>query len=97
MCKYKLMAGTIITDLDHAPVVDKKLIAKKKRCRSAMIKAEPSDPTSYFREMEHIKKELKLDELYCKKFGLLKKASILAFYGREKDAKYCIATAATIV
>ena len=51
----------------------------------------------YIKEMETIKKELNLDEEYCKKFGLLKKASVLALYGREKDAKYEIARAATIV
>jgi len=43
------------------------------------------------------KEELNVDELYCKKFGLLKKASVLAYYGRDKDAKYEIARAATIV
>ena len=38
-----------------------------------------------------------LDEAYCKKFGLLKKASILSFYNRDKDAKKVIADAAVIV
>lgn len=47
--------------------------------------------------MDKIKKDLNLDEDYCRKFGLLKKASVLALYGREKDAKYAIARAATIV
>jgi hypothetical protein len=47
--------------------------------------------------MATIKKELNLDDNFCKKFGLLKKASVLALFGREKDAKYEIAKAATIV
>lgn len=62
-----------------------------------MMRAEASETTNYITEMRTIKKELNLDESYCKKFGLLKKASILAYYGREKDAKYEVARAATIV
>lgn len=62
-----------------------------------MQRAEPNETTNYLKEMETIKQDLKLDEHYCQKFGLLKKASILAFYGREKDAKYEISRAATIV
>ena len=34
------------------------------------------------------------DAMYKMKFGLLKKASVLAFYHREKDAKYEISKAA---
>ena len=64
---------------------------------SGMQSAEGTETLTYMKEMATIKKELNLDELYCKKFGLLKKASVLAFYGREKDAKYEIAKAATIV
>ena len=37
------------------------------------------------------------DAMYCMKFGLLKKASVLAFYYRDKDAKYEISKAAQIV
>ena len=48
-------------------------------------------------EMATLKKELDLDDMYCKKFGLLKKASILSFFGRDKDAKLEISRAATIV
>ena len=37
------------------------------------------------------------DAMYCMKFGLLKKASILSYYQRDKDAKYAISQAADIV
>lgn len=47
--------------------------------------------------MKKINEDLNLDEEYCKKFGLLKKASILSHYRRDKDAKLEIARAATIV
>lgn len=97
MCKYKSMAGTLITALDHDPGVNPAEQRMKQRCRSAMQRAEPNETTNYLKEMETIKQDLKLDEHYCQKFGLLKKASILAFYGREKDAKYEISRAATIV
>jgi len=82
MCKYKTMAGTLITTLDHNPVADPAEVKMKKKCRIAMQRAESSETINYIKEMETIKKELNLDELYCKKFGLLKKASILAYYGR---------------
>lgn len=38
-----------------------------------------------------------LDENFCKKFGSLKKASVLAFYGRTNEAFSEIAKAADIV
>ena len=69
----------------------------KAKCKTAMQKAETEDTKEYLSSMNTIKKELNADENYCKKFGLLKKASVLLFYGREKDAKYQIACAATIV
>jgi len=62
-----------------------------------MRNAEDPETLNYLAEMATIKKELNLDENFCKKFGLLKKASVLVFYGREKDAKHEIAKAATIV
>ena len=62
-----------------------------------MQEAEDQETLKYLAEMATIKKELNLDDNFCKKFGLLKKASVLALFGREKDAKYEIAKAATIV
>lgn len=46
---------------------------------------------------EDLVKSLDLDELFCKKFGYLKKASVLAYYERDKDAKKEVAKAAQIV
>lgn len=43
-----------------------------------MMRAEPSETTNFIKEMDVIKKDLNLDDFYCKKFGLLKRASILA-------------------
>lgn len=47
---------------------------------------EDPNMTAYFSEMKKIQKKLKIDDNYCKKFGLLKKASVLSYYGRENEA-----------
>jgi hypothetical protein len=47
--------------------------------------------------MSLIRKELDLDGNYTKKFGLLKKACVLKFYGRMNDAFDEIAKAAKII
>ena len=62
-----------------------------------MKKAEGEEEIKYLEEMKTIKEEQNLDDLYFKKFGLLKKASLLSLNGRKKDAKLWIATAAEIV
>lgn len=36
--------------------------------------------------MKAIQEKLNIDDNYCKKFGLLKKASVLRYYGRENEA-----------
>lgn len=82
MCKYKQMAGTLITDLDHQLSTTPAEQRMKKKCKAAMTRAEGQETLDYLKTMGTIKEELKLDELYCQKFGLLKKASVLAFYGR---------------
>ena len=69
----------------------------KKKSFDAMQRAESKETLNYMKEMETIKKELNLDDDYFVKFGLLKKASILSHYGRDKDAKKAIADAAVIV
>ena len=69
----------------------------KKKSYNARINAESKETMEYMNTMKTINKELDLDEQYAKKFGLLKKASILSHYRRDKDAKYEIARAATIV
>lgn len=47
--------------------------------------------------MAEIMKDLNLDENYTKKFGLLKKACVLFFYGRYNDAFDQVAVAAQII
>lgn len=49
------------------------------------------------KEMSIIRKELDLDNNYTKKFGLLKKACVLNFYGRVNDAFDEVAKAAKII
>jgi hypothetical protein len=53
--------------------------------------------TTYFKEMKEIQKKLNIDDNYCKKFGLLKKASVLTFYGRSNEAFNEIARAVAII
>ena len=47
--------------------------------------------------MDAIQKHLNLDETFAKKFGLLKKACVLHFYGRYNDAFDVVAKAAEII
>lgn len=47
--------------------------------------------------MSIIRKSLNLDDNYTRKFGLLKKACVLFFYGRYNDAFDEIAKAAKII
>ena len=75
-----------------------------------MLNNESEETKVYMSKMKELKEELKqkmkeineeldvdVDEQFCMKFGLLKKASVLAYYGRDKDAKKEIAKAAEIV
>jgi hypothetical protein len=62
-----------------------------------MKAAEDPNLTTYFQEMKVIQKKLNIDDNYCKKFGLLKKASVLSFYGRENEAFNEIAKAVQII
>ena len=47
--------------------------------------------------MSIVRKQLDVDTKYTKKFGLLKKACVLHFYGRLNDAFDVIAMAASII
>jgi hypothetical protein len=58
----------------------------KKKLRKALKAHEDENLTAYFEEMREIQKKLEIDDNFCKKFGLLKKASILSYYGRENEA-----------
>lgn len=65
---------------------------------SKLLKSvEDPNMTTYFTEMKEIQKKLNIDENYCKKFGLLKKASVLSFYGRSNEAFNEIAKAVAII
>ena len=73
------------------------MLAMKAKSARARESAESKETTDYMATMKTINKALDLDDQYAKKFGLLKKASILQHYRREKDAKLSISKAATIV
>jgi hypothetical protein len=62
-----------------------------------MKKFEDKHTTEYIEEMRDLKKKLNIDDNYCKKFGMLKKAAVLLHYERENDALDEIAKAVKIV
>ena len=102
MCKYKQMAGTLMTDLDQDTRPDKATLKKKKGIYDTMMKSEPEHMRTYMKEMGDLKQtmkkeEMQEDEKYVEKFGLLKKASVLTHYGRDKDAFDIIKKAAKLV
>ena len=86
------MAGTL-----EKKDIDPAMTRMQASCYKSMKRAEDEKTNEFIKTMSTLKHKLDVDELYCKKFGLLKKASVLAHYGREKDAKFEIAKAATIV
>ena len=47
--------------------------------------------------MKKVKKDMKVDEYYFVKFGKLKQAAVLMYYGRENEAFDTLANAAKIV
>lgn len=59
---------------------------KKQKLHKILKDSEDSNLTEYFKEMKAIQEKLNIDDNYCKKFGLLKKASVLRYYGRENEA-----------
>jgi hypothetical protein len=52
---------------------------------------------AYEVEMKELQKTFAFDDNYWKKFGHLKKASVLSYYGRENDAHTEIVKACKIV
>ena len=104
-CKYKSMCGLIITDLDDTSIrPSAEMLALKSKSATARKNAEDNKFEEFMSTKKKIDEDLKqtcddldLDEAYCKKFGLLKKASILTYYRRDKDAKKFIADAAILV
>ena len=65
--------------------------------RKLLKSTEDPNLTTYFKEMKEVQKKLNIDDNYCKKFGLLKKASVLSFYGRQNEAFNEIAKAVAII
>jgi hypothetical protein len=62
-----------------------------------MEKRESVDIKKEREEMSTVRKQLDLDNKYTRKFGLLKKACVLFFYGRFNDAFDVIAEGAHII
>ena len=99
------MCGLIISNLDDTSIrPTPEMLALKAKSATARVKAEAKESVDFLSTKKKIDEDLKglsegldLDEAYCKKFGLLKKASILTYYRRDKDAKKFIADAAVLV
>ena len=104
-CKYKSMCGLIITDLDDTSIrPTPEALAMKKKSANARLNAESKESLDFLstkkridEDLKQVSEDLDLDEAYCVKFGLLKKASILTLYNRDKDAKKFISDAAVLV
>jgi len=71
--------------------------AKTAKLRKICLDQQDTGTTTYFAEMKEIDKKMQIDDNYCKKFGYLKKASVLMYYGRENEAFNELANAAQIV
>jgi hypothetical protein len=78
LCRYKEMAGK-----SSAKFNDKK---RKHSLMKSIEKREPSELRKDHEEMKEVMKQLNLDDNFTIKFGLLKKACVLYFYGRCNDA-----------
>lgn len=65
--------------------------------RRSLNKRESKEEKEDHKEMREIMKMLDLDGNYTVKFGLLKKACVLFFYGRYNDAFDEVAKAAKII
>ncbi len=71
-------------------------VALNEKYLKQMKKAEDPETTKYIDDMRELKKKLNLDDNYFKKFGMLKKANALLYYGRENEALDEIAKAVEI-
>ena len=89
LCRYREMAETSTRKFG-----DKK---RKESLRRSMERRESADVKQERREMQQIMQTLDLDGNYTRKFGLLKKACVLFFYGRYNDAFEEVAKAAKII
>jgi hypothetical protein len=75
---------------------EKEAHENKKKYLATMKKAEDPETTKYIDEMRDVKKSMNLDDNYFKKFGLLKKATVLLYYERVNEAMDEIAKAVQI-
>ena len=89
MCRYKDMARRSSEKFNNKQ--------RKNSLMKKMARRESKEAKEDKKEMHEIMDELKLDDNYTKKFGLLKKACVLFFYGRYGDAFEQIANAAEII
>jgi len=70
---------------------------KKESLMRTMESRESVDIKKEREEMSVVRKQLDIDTKYTKKFGLLKKACVLFFYGRLNDSFDVVAKAAQII
>ena len=89
LCRYKEMAN-----ISSAKFSDK---GKAEKFRRSLSKRETRDEKEDQKEMNQIMKLLDLDNNFTIKFGLLKKACVLFFYGRYNDAFDEVAKSAKII
>jgi len=87
-CNYCIFKKRNVSKEDQA--------ALNERYLKQMKKAEDPETIKYIDEMRELKKKLNLDDNYFKKFGMLKKANALLYYGRENEALDEIAKAVEI-
>lgn len=91
-------AGPLMSQRLKSAIDKRNSIAKNKdKLQQIMHKTLSQNDRDYFEEMKEIKKKLSVDDNYCKKFGLLKKASVLTYYGRDNEAFNEIAKAVVII
>ena len=89
LCRYKEMA-----EEGAKKFTDEK---RKKSLMRSMERRETQEMKDDKKEMHEIQLALDLDNMYTKKFGFLKKACVLYFYGRFNDAFDEIAKAVKII
>lgn len=98
--------GSVDTKIKKPSDDDLKRMEASKKKLAALVKRR-DDPSlkTYIDEVKEINKKimgcekggLQVDENYCKKFGLLKKASVLSYYGRVNEAFNEVAKAVEII
>ena len=70
---------------------------RKDKLMKSIERREPSEMRKDHADMLEVMKQLNLDNNFTIKFGLLKKACVLFFYGRYNDSFEQVAKAAKII